>query len=97
MEYRIKLDGGDILVVTLEVETAEDVLSEANPENIGVALLNALGIGRTSVKTASVKAERKRTPPPADENPDTWLRKSSERSLGTKFKRNTRADGDTGD
>lgn len=96
MEYRIKLDGGDILVVTLEVETAEDVAPE--PMALGAALLDALGIGRPQAKPGlnPVQQPLKRQPP-AEENADTWLRQTSERSLGQKFKRQARADGDTGD
>jgi hypothetical protein len=102
-EYRIPLEGGDILVVSLSVEEPETVEVEVpDAATLGESLLAALGIGRPVVRTKKVTAltggtRPKRKAPPPEENPDTWLRRTSEASLGSKFKRNTRADGDIGD
>lgn len=96
-EYRIPLEGGDVLVLTMEIEAAEE--QEVDPTSIGVSLLKALGLssaGRPSVTKPKelppeVIAARKAN----DENPDTWLRRTSEQSLKTRFPRKLRADGDT--
>lgn len=95
-EYRIPLEGGDVLVVTLAIEeAAETPLPE--PEALGTALLRALGMDRPVISPGPKAVRRNRPAPPPEENPDTWLRRTSEKSLGAKFKRNTRADGDVGE
>ena len=98
MQYRIPLEGGQVLVLTLEVEEADP--AQLEPENIGAALLNALGLGGASRPTAKRPARSHQTPEQKaanEENPDTWLRRTSEQSYGQKFSRKTRAEGDTED
>lgn len=99
MEYRIPLEDGNVLVLTLEIEEREAV--DADPASIGEALLGLLGVGRTkAVKSGRPAPTAKHVRPKTladDDNPDRWLRKTSEESLGVRFKANTRADGDPGD
>lgn len=90
-EFRVLLEGGAVLVVTLEVEEPEDApLPE--PENIGLALLNALGLNRPTVKAAGPTKGSKpgrrdlQTPEQRkdnEEDADAWLARTSKSALDT--------------
>lgn len=98
-EFRVLLDGGAILVVSLSVEEPEEQ-SLPEPEQIGRSLLAALGLSRPAVAQPArpAKPARRKPADPMDtDNADTWLRRTSEKSLGQKFPRKVRADGDTED
>jgi hypothetical protein len=82
-EYRLLLDGGAILVVTLEIEEAAEV--ETDPTSIGTALLAALGIGRpTQTRPQPAPAPKHRATrraAPVEEDPDAWLVRTSRESM----------------
>jgi len=89
MQYRIPLEGGEVLVVTLEVEPAPEV--DADPASIGTALLNALGIGRPTKASSMIVGKTPARSPsgkpvvdvprPVEEDPDKWLERTSRAAL----------------
>ena len=80
-EFRVLLEGGSVLVVSLSVEEAED--QETDPTTIGQALLNALGIGgrTTSPAFASRPSKPKRPVPPPEPTAEEWLEQTSREAL----------------
>lgn len=77
-EFRIPLEGGSVLVVTLEVEEAQEPDAQ-DAEMVGSALLAALGLKRpVATKAAPVAAKKRKSPP--EEGADDWLVRTSRES-----------------
>ncbi len=76
------LQGGDVLVVTLEVVPAAESPT-ADPTSIGEALLGLLGVGRPAAKTLDKPETLKRAAKQAkpEEDADAWLARTSRTSL----------------
>jgi hypothetical protein len=74
------LEGGNVLVVDIHVEEAESP-EAPDPENIGVALLKALGLGKQEI----VKPKRPKVDPRIvaanEEDADDWLNRTSREAL----------------
>jgi hypothetical protein len=85
-EYRIPLEGGDILVVTLAVEEGTSI-AEADPTSLGQALLGLLGGRQVMVGgNRGGKTQAMRRIDPAiraanEEDAEAWLERTSKEAL----------------
>lgn len=80
-EYRVLLEGGDVLVVDIHVETAEQA-APVDPTSFGAALLSALGIGLGGNKESEVRVRKaKRPAPPKEPTAEEWLEITSREAL----------------
>jgi hypothetical protein len=82
-EFRIPLEAGDVLVLTLRVEPATAKAAETiDPTGVGQALLNALGLNRQPPRgTAARPAPKSKIVRPVEEDADEWLARTSKQSL----------------
>jgi len=83
-EFRVLLEGGDVLVVDIHVEEAAE--EEApDPTSVGISLLKALGLNmgsQVNVARASQRpAPRQKIVRPVEPDADDWLRDTSKSAL----------------
>ena len=84
LQYRLRMDDGNVLVITLEIEEVDEIES-VDPTSLGDALLSFLGRGNRKNEPLTLRsgrpAPRKKIIRPVEEDADAWLARTSKDAL----------------